>query len=152
LRVALRERLPEYMIPTGWVTLEKLPLNGNGKLDRKALPAPEDRAKSQIASPPMNAIELELAAIWCEVLGRSEIDASDDIFALGADSIQIFAITARANRHGLRILAKDVLQKRTIRAVARSLSEKSVDAGRRLTKAPVSRLVSARERTGTDWR
>lgn len=140
--VSLRERLavqfPEYMIPSAWVMLGALPLSPNGKLDRRALPIPEfvaPSAKVTLSTP----LEVLLGSIWSDVLGRSEIGRDDDIFALGADSIQIFQIVARANRAGIVILARDIMQKRTIGKIVSGLDVAKPGQGRRLSRAPVSR-------------
>ena len=143
LAVRLRAELPEYMIPSAWVTLDALPLSTNGKLDRRALPAPAETVTSpkELRTP----LERQLGAIWAEVLGRERIGHDDDIFKLGADSIQIFQIVARANRQGIVLNARDLMQKRTIGNVVLGITSHEPVAGRRLTKAPVSRGEIARE-------
>jgi amino acid adenylation domain-containing protein len=93
----LRERLPAYMLPTAFVTLERFPLNANGKVERQALPAPVWGA-SETAVPPDSDSERRLAAIWTEVLGVSAISRQDELFALGAQSLQLVRIQARVNR------------------------------------------------------
>jgi len=122
LHRALAERLPEYMIPTSWVALAELPRLPNGKLDRAALPAPNlgSEGESEFVAP-HTALERALCDIWAEVLGRERIGTTDDIFALGADSIQLFKITARANRQGIPLMAKVLFTHRTIAAVAGAL-------------------------------
>jgi acyl-CoA synthetase (AMP-forming)/AMP-acid ligase II/aryl carrier-like protein len=119
LRSALGEDLPDYMIPTGWVRLERLPVSPNGKLDRAALPAPQATAVTEeefVA--PETATETRLARIWAEVLHLPRVSATLDLLKLGADSIQLFQIIARSTREGLRLTAKQLLQHRTVRAVA----------------------------------
>ena len=133
----LRVELPEYMIPSAWVVLDELPLSANGKLDRRALPPPAETVA--VPTPLETALERQLAAIWGDVLGREAIGRNDDIFALGADSIQIFQIVARANRQGITIVARDLMQKRTIGNVASAMMTPELVAGRRLRKAPVTR-------------
>src|SRR5262249_7232488 len=71
LRAYVQDRLPAYMIPAHFVRLERLPMNGHGKVDRRALPAPDSR-RSEPPTPcaaPRNAVEQQLAAIWAGVLG-----------------------------------------------------------------------------------
>lgn len=139
---ALRERLslqfPEYMIPAAWMILSALPLSPNGKVDRRALPAPALVAPSTMV-PLSTPLEVQLGSIWMKVLGRPEIGRDDDIFALGADSIQIFQIVARANRAGIAVLARDIMQKRTIGKIVSGLGVAESTPGRRLSRAPVSR-------------
>ena len=119
LMLLLADALPEYMIPTVWVRLDALPLTANGKIDRNALPAPETAPPADHPYvPPQTKLETALAEIWCNVLKRERIGTTDDLLALGADSINLFAIVSRANREGIPLLAKQLLAKRTIRAVA----------------------------------
>ena len=93
----LRERLPAYMLPAAFVRLDSFPLNANGKVDRQALPAPIWGA-TEAAMPPASASEERLAAIWTEVLGVSAISRQDELFALGAQSLQLVRIQARIAR------------------------------------------------------
>ncbi|SED57189.1 non-ribosomal peptide synthetase [Pseudomonas anguilliseptica] len=93
----LRERLPAYMLPAAFVRLESLPLNANGKVDRQALPAPVWGA-AEATMPPASDSEKRLAAIWTEVLGVSAISRQDELFALGAQSLQLVRIQARIAR------------------------------------------------------
>jgi len=122
LRAALAARLPDYMIPSAWMRLAALPLTPNGKLDRAALPAPPAVAAGASTSPEaLTETERALARICAEVLRLERVGSLDDLFALGADSIQLFQITARANRHGMRVAAKQLFTHRTIAALAREL-------------------------------
>ena len=85
----LGERLPEYMVPSTIVFIDSLPLNANGKIDRQALPAPEE-ASTEGARPfvaPRTAVEQAVAGIWKELLGVSSVSADDDFFELGGDSL-----------------------------------------------------------------
>lgn len=93
----LRERLPVYMLPAAFVRLESFPLNANGKVDRQALPAPTWGA-AEALMPPASDSERRLAAIWIEVLGVSAISRQDELFALGAQSLQLVRIQARIAR------------------------------------------------------
>jgi amino acid adenylation domain-containing protein len=122
----LAQHLPEYMIPTAWVRLERLPLSANGKLDRAALPAPGEPDAAEEFLAPQTPVELALAAIWRDVLQLERVGLSDDLFALGADSIHLFKITARANRQGIPILAKQLMKQRTIAALARGIDDAAV--------------------------
>jgi amino acid adenylation domain-containing protein len=119
----LEDELPAYMIPTAWVKLDALPLTPNGKLDRARLPAPDDSATTERAYvAPKTPTEEALARIWAEVLHRDRISTADDLLHLGADSIQVFQIAARANRDGINLTAKQLMQSRTIAAVAEQCS------------------------------
>jgi amino acid adenylation domain-containing protein len=90
LRAALREELPDYMVPASLMVLEELPLTPNGKLDRKALPAPSlDRAgaRSERGDEPRGPVEQKLAAMWMRLLGLERVGREDDFFELGGHSI-----------------------------------------------------------------
>ena len=89
LRSFLQQQLPEYMVPAAYVLLETMPLNANGKIDRRALPVPKtsDFACSTSFVPPRNQIELELTQIWEKILGVQPIGIRDNFFALGGHSL-----------------------------------------------------------------
>jgi thioesterase domain-containing protein/acyl carrier protein len=87
LKAALKARLPAYMVPAAFVVLARLPLNANGKVDRKALPAPETPDRVSSGGRPRNAVELLLTQIWQEVLGLPTVDIDADFFASGGHSL-----------------------------------------------------------------
>ena len=126
MRETLAAELPDYMIPTGWMKLERLPLSPNGKLDRAALPAPELLAPDEAEFvAPSSITEVRLAKIWADVLHLARVGANMDLLKLGADSIQLFQIVARSSREGMHLSAKELLQLRTVRAVAARIDESS---------------------------
>jgi amino acid adenylation domain-containing protein len=97
LRGYLKERLPEYMVPSAFVTLEALPLTPNGKIDRRALQAPDPaglRAENAYAEPRTRAEEV-LAGIWEEVLGLGRVGIHDDFFELGGHSLLATRVVSR---------------------------------------------------------
>jgi aryl carrier-like protein len=118
LRALLAEEMPEYMIPSAWVRLDVLPLSPNGKLDRAALPVPDatQTAKQEFVAP-TTPTEVALTTIFGEVLNLERVGATADLLKLGADSIQLFQITARANRAGIKITARQLLQHRNAAAL-----------------------------------
>lgn len=117
LRANLSKTLPSYMLPNAFVELPSLPLNANGKLDRKALPTPEiNKERSYLA--PQGAVEEKLASIWADVLGLDRIGRTDSFFELGGDSILSLKIIARARREGLRFTPKHLFSKPTISELA----------------------------------
>jgi aryl carrier-like protein len=123
LRAALAEDLPDYMVPTAWVHMDALPLTPNGKLDRAALPTPDGELKSGADFvAPADPTERALALIWEAVLNVSKVGRHSDIFELGADSIQLFQITARARRAGLALTAKQLIKHRTIASLVTALA------------------------------
>jgi acyl carrier protein len=96
LRRALRRQLPDYMVPSALIVLPALPRTLNGKIDRRALPAPaDDRAPSAPApSPPVTLTERALAAIWSDVLGVAQIGTLESFFDLGGHSLQAMEVLA----------------------------------------------------------
>jgi len=100
VRAFLSERLPEYMAPTAYVPLDEMPLTPNGKLDRKALPAPEAGSVAARAyEPPQGEIEAALARIWSDVLRVERIGRHDNFFELGGHSLLAAQLMAKTNRH-----------------------------------------------------
>jgi hypothetical protein len=95
LRSRLGARLPAYMVPSAWVFLPALPLTTNGKVDRRALPAPEGRGVEVPFVEPRTATERELAAVWREILGVDRVGAEDDFFELGGHSLLAARVAAR---------------------------------------------------------
>ena len=120
LRDFLQQRLPAYMQPALFVVLDALPLTANGKIDRPALPAPDpNQPEPGVAFvAPRTDVEAQLAAIWCQVLGRDQIGVDDDFFALGGDSILSLQIIAYARQAGIHLSTHHVFEQRTIAALA----------------------------------
>ncbi len=118
LRARVTSALPAYMMPSFFTFVETLPRTPNGKLDRRALsrlpvsaaPAGERREPTPAANP----MQAQLVAICNEVLASDQVGIDDDLFELGADSIQVFRIVSRANRAGMTLTAGDVLRHRTV--------------------------------------
>jgi amino acid adenylation domain-containing protein len=122
LRDALRESLPDYMVPSAFVVLEKLPLTRNGKVDPKALPAPPALEGVTTYVAPRTAAEERVAALFREVLKRPHVGALDDFFQSGGDSILTMRLAALAKRAGLALTVKDVWATPTVEALARRLA------------------------------
>jgi len=98
LRSFLSGRLPEHMVPAAYVLLESFPLTPNGKLDRKALPAPAGNAYAvREYAPPQGNLETALAEIWAEVLKLERVGRQDDFFALGGQSLLALRVLFRVN-------------------------------------------------------
>ena len=94
MRKDLRQKLPDFMIPSAIVPLDSMPLNANGKVDRGALPDPQAQ-RSQAWEAPATAMEEQLAAIWSELLGYESIGREDDFFALGGHSLKVTQVASR---------------------------------------------------------
>ncbi|HLK58813.1 MAG TPA: amino acid adenylation domain-containing protein, partial [Chthonomonadaceae bacterium] len=95
LREHLREKLPDYMVPTAFVVMEAFPLSPNGKVDRKALPAPEPESRDEAYVAPRTPIEEGLVEIWSEVLGRERVGIHDNFFELGGHSLLATRVISR---------------------------------------------------------
>ena len=95
LRSFLRERLPEYMVPSAFVTVPDLPLTPNGKLDRKALPLPENQAPASAPTPPSSELEKLIAGVWCEILGRPDVGTEENFFDVGGHSLLLARLHGR---------------------------------------------------------
>jgi non-ribosomal peptide synthase protein (TIGR01720 family) len=119
LRQALRERLPEAMVPSVFVQLAALPLNANGKVDRKALPVPEAPGAASGYVAPRTREEEILAAIWAQVLHLPRVGVNDGFFELGGDSILSVQIVAKARQAGLLFTMRQVFEHQTVAALAR---------------------------------
>ncbi|HEY0602497.1 MAG TPA: amino acid adenylation domain-containing protein, partial [Herpetosiphonaceae bacterium] len=119
LRAFLKERLPDYLVPSIFVQLDALPLNTNGKVDRKALPAPVLTTEQEVELVlPRTPVEQTLAEIWAQILQIEQIGVHNNFFALGGDSILSLQVIARAQQAGLRITPRQMFQHQTIAELA----------------------------------
>jgi amino acid adenylation domain-containing protein/non-ribosomal peptide synthase protein (TIGR01720 family) len=118
LRVQLADRLPAYMVPSALVTLEALPVTVNGKLDTRALPAPESHGASHYRAP-SGAVEQILADVYAQVLGVQRVGVDDSFFDLGGDSLSSMQVVARARAAGVVCRQRDVVVEQTVARLAR---------------------------------
>ncbi|WP_275945187.1 phosphopantetheine-binding protein [Aminobacter anthyllidis] len=119
LRAHLASLLPHYMVPSAFVRLAALPLTVNGKLDRKALPAPDDEAYARTAyEAPQGAVETALAGIWAELLGVERVGRHDNFFELGGHSLLAVQLLSRASDLGLNFSAADAFQAPVLKDLA----------------------------------
>ncbi|GAA0583916.1 amino acid adenylation domain-containing protein [Kribbella sandramycini] len=116
LRSFLAARVPAHLVPAAFVFLDRLPLTGSGKLDRKALPAPEFADGPFLAA--RTADEHALAEIFAEVLGLDRVGIDRDFFTIGGDSIRAIQVASAARLRELTISARDVFERRTVAALA----------------------------------
>lgn len=120
----LKDRLPQYMVPAAFVSIDEIPLTTSGKLDRKALPAPEQaQSNSEDFVAPQTLCEEVLASIFSQVLKLESISTNDDFFSLGGDSIRCIQVVSKAQARGLNIAIRDIFKYRTIRELAQSIGE-----------------------------
>ncbi|MDQ4104748.1 MAG: amino acid adenylation domain-containing protein, partial [Actinomycetota bacterium] len=111
--------LPDYMLPSAVTVLPALPLTASGKIDRRALPAPDHRpAPTSGYVAPHTPVQRRLADIWAQVLGADRIGLHDNFFELGGDSILSIQLVSRARQAGLKLNYKDVFLHQTIAALA----------------------------------
>ena len=156
LRRALQASLPDYMVPSIFVSLDALPLTPNGKVDRRALPAPKaaragaDRAAAGGVATAASEIERLVAELWCEVLGRDQVDSGDNFFDLGGHSLLVARLHSRLlerfaedDAAGLGAAAGDLavvdlFRYPTVGSQARFLAGEGAEAGA-AARTPVAR-------------
>jgi hypothetical protein len=120
-------KLPDYMVPSAIVVLATLPRTPNGKLDRRALPAPSKESavdRNEFVAP-RNDREQALADIWMQVLGLEKVSVLDNFFALGGDSLLSFRIANRASQAGLPLTPRMFFQHKTIADLVRASGNSS---------------------------
>ncbi|WP_459965279.1 amino acid adenylation domain-containing protein, partial [Mycobacterium avium] len=128
VRAALGERLPAYMVPAAVVALDAIPLTPNGKLDARALPAPEYSDADRYRAPD-NAVEEILAGIYAQVLGVERVGVDDSFFDLGGDSISSMQVVTRARAAGLAVRTRDIFTEQTVARLARVAGVADEDGG-----------------------
>jgi amino acid adenylation domain-containing protein/non-ribosomal peptide synthase protein (TIGR01720 family) len=140
VRRFLKERLPDFMIPAIFVFLDALPINPNGKVDRKALPEPEGlRPELEVTyEPPITEAEQILGKVWSQVLRLDRIGALDNFFELGGDSILSLQVVSLAKREGLEINYRQLFEHPTIRELAALAAGQSLQI---VDQGPVSGLA-----------
>ncbi|MDM5430926.1 non-ribosomal peptide synthetase [Bacillus mycoides] len=117
-REYLKAKLPSYMVPSRFVTMEAIPLTANGKVDREVLPMPEEEQTNSEAVAPRNSNEKILATIWKQVLGVKKVGIHDNFFEIGGDSILSIQIISQASQEGLKLTPKQMFECPTIAELA----------------------------------
>ncbi|OAK54188.1 amino acid adenylation domain-containing protein [Rhodococcoides kyotonense] len=110
--------LTSYMVPAALLVIDELPLTANGKLDRRALPAPDFASRVTQSRAPATPIEERLASLFAEVLGLDAVGVDDSFFALGGDSIMSIQLVSRAKAAGLVIAPRDIFERKTVASLA----------------------------------
>ncbi|NRR15835.1 non-ribosomal peptide synthetase [Bacillus pacificus] len=117
-REYLKAKLPSYMVPSGFVAMEAIPLTANGKVDREALPMPEEKQVNSECVGPRNSNEQILTTIWKRVLGVKKVGIYDNFFEIGGDSILSIQIISQASQVGLKLTPKQMFECPTIAELA----------------------------------
>ncbi|MEE6259636.1 amino acid adenylation domain-containing protein [Plantactinospora sonchi] len=141
-----RTALPEYMVPSAFVVLDRFPLTVNGKLDKRALPAPDQDAlpTGEVYVAPRDEVEERVAAIWREVLGVERVGVHDSFFDLGGHSIRAVALVGALREAGFPAGVRDVLEARTVARLVEALDGRD-EARVERAVAPFD-LISATDR------
>jgi len=142
--------LPDYMVPGAVVVLDALPLTVNGKLDRRALPAPDFSARA-VSRDAASESEARVAEVWRDVLGVSRVGMDDNFFDLGGDSIRAVALVGALRGVGVDVSVRDVFEHRTVARLVAGLPESADMAN---GSAPVERfalLSEADRRRIPEW-
>ncbi|MFZ5918976.1 MAG: amino acid adenylation domain-containing protein [Chloroflexota bacterium] len=132
LRAHIQKKLPQYMVPSAFVILERMPLTPSGKLDRRALPAPDgarvDGKRALV--PPRDALELQLTLIWEDILGTRPIGVKDNFFELGGHSLLAVRLVAQVQQKlGKTLPLVALFRQPTIEHLAAVLRQEEADAG-----------------------
>lgn len=127
LKDFLSARLPEYMIPSAFVRIEKVPLTVNGKVDKKKLPQAEyDSYINDEYIAPQTEVELQLANIWKEILHLEQVGIKDNFFSLGGDSIMSIQVISRAKQLGYDLKPKDLFAGPTLADLSQLVEQRGV--------------------------
>ncbi|HET7624546.1 MAG TPA: amino acid adenylation domain-containing protein [Verrucomicrobiae bacterium] len=144
LRRVLKEKLPDYMVPSGFVTLEKFPMTPNGKVNRNALPKPETPGfPAQKFVEPRTPLEKSLVEIWRDVLQSKQIGIEDNFFEIGGHSLLAMQMISRARKVlGMEISLREIFEAPTISGLAKILTRKTI---RPADPIPRQRRISPRQ-------
>jgi len=124
LRAHLRRLLPDYMVPAAFLVLERFPLTPNGKVNRHALPEPEEPGQGAITDAPQTADEVTMAAIWSQVLGREHVGRNDNFFDQGGHSLLAAQLLSRAQKtFGVEIPLRILFDTPTVAGLAAHVAQ-----------------------------
>ena len=130
LRDFLRQKLPDYMVPSTFVTLDTLPLTATGKVDRRALPPPDDTRPALETSfvAPRTPVEERLAGIWAEVLGLDQVGVHDNFLELGGDSLLATRVISRVlPQFQVKLPLRDLLEASTVAEMGEVIVQNHAD-------------------------
>jgi acyl carrier protein len=125
LREYLSGRLPQYMVPSAWASIDVFPLTPNGKIDRKALPQPEFSENKQAEhQKPRTETEAAIAGIWCEILKLKRVGAEESFFDLGGHSLLATRVMSRIRQiFGVDLGLRVIFEAPTVRALATAVTQ-----------------------------
>ena len=126
LKEYLQSKLPEYMVPNIFIRLDKMPLNTSGKIDKKALPKPEEHIKKNLYIPPETDLEKKLVRIWENLLGIKKIGINDDFFKIGGNSILAIKLVSKINNYlNTNFKVADIFKTPTIKKIGSTILGKN---------------------------
>ncbi|MFZ2530404.1 MAG: amino acid adenylation domain-containing protein, partial [Rhodococcus sp. (in: high G+C Gram-positive bacteria)] len=158
MREGVGTLVPEYMVPSAFVVLDSIPLTVNGKLDKRALPAPAFVSSSEFRAP-RTETEEAIAALFAEVLGVESVGVDDSFFALGGDSIMSIQLVSRAKTRGVLFSPRDVFEAKTVAGLA-EVADVTGDGGPQVLEElpgggvgtmPMSPVEAFTRARGGDW-
>jgi hypothetical protein len=139
LRAYLKDKLPDYMVPSAFVLLDTIPLTPNGKIDRARLPMPEYSPRNEYVTPRTPA-EAKIAAIWAELLGVAKVGIQDDFFELGGHSLLATrAVTRMSETLQKHISLRHLFEAPTIASLSLLVDKDNESEDN--VRAPVTRAV-----------
>ncbi|MCO8273920.1 amino acid adenylation domain-containing protein [Actinoplanes sp. TRM 88003] len=146
IRAFLARTLPEYMIPAAAVSIDRVPVTTNGKLDRRALPAPDGAALTtgRPYQAPRTPLEEQVAAVWRDVLGVERVGVDDGFYELGGDSIRAVMLVSALREAGLEVTVREALEQQTLGALAARVTVR--DAGSETPVVAPFALLTAADR------
>ena len=144
LKSYLRGSLPEYMIPSYFIGLDKMPLNSNGKLDKKSLPNPDFGANLKQYEAPRNEVEEALVEIWSEVLGIENIGINHNFFEIGGHSLKATVLLSKIHKKlNKEIPLKELFKSPTIKGISEYLNEAQENIYSIIKKAAIREYYEA---------
>ncbi len=153
LALFLGSSLPDYMVPSVFVTLDSLPLTSSGKVDRRALPEPDAGAARGAArnyAAPRNPTETALAGIWAEILGVDRVGIRDNFFEVGGHSLMATAVMSRIRTEfKVELMVRAIFEGPTVAALSRVVEEAAARGGAKTAAPAITRVSRASRRTGT---
>ncbi|MCK4258418.1 MAG: non-ribosomal peptide synthase/polyketide synthase [Halanaerobiales bacterium] len=151
IKTELGNYLPDYMIPSYFVILDKIPINANGKIDRKALPEPDGVKQSETEyRPPETELEKRLVILWSQVLKVDQVGIDNNFFALGGHSLRATLLTAKINKEfNTQISLREIFKRPTIASLAQyleSIEKRTYQAIEKIERRDFYPLSSAQQR------